>query len=648
MTSGIKNKFIDFSDMSGGKNSAFPRHALAENQVAETINAIHHPIGTSRAPGYTGLAATALFTKPIRGMFTFIKDDGTEILIAVSDSKLYYVDLSAATKTEICVGLITADTECYAVNAGGKLWIVNGTDFIKVESSAVAYRVQIVAPAGITGVVTDAGGSLAAGVYGCYGAYARKNAAGQYLYSLPFSIGNKTCAGGSSLITFTVPTSSDPQVTHKVIFMTNADGAVPYYYGEVTNATATIVVSSTANRNTGSTGIMSTVSAANQILPITPSGIYTYDDKLFVWDINDRTVYWSLKTDVNPFDMERFLAENFRTLSYTVNAMFSVGVDLFFNHLGNGTSKAISGDMSSVIKRTQKGLWFLDCKTQEGKSNVVFYKGFAFGLTNDGFRMFDGEQFSDDLSFHIKPDIDIVYNGISTTYLPCAIVNRRSGKRTEYRFSYRNTGYGSGCNNDQLVFNLDFFFDPNNQKKTWECWETGFNAMAIVSNNFYGGQSVNDGAQVVRESGVSDVNCYDRTGTFNTVIFKKQIYLFSRTIIDALDAELIGGPPYALATSGGTINGSLVFFDRNNARYPFTIQGISPTKAILPSESSGLGLELPFIMNPQYPLMTCDPVAFAARGNSVAVEISQVEDDDEFFLYKLQLPRAKEVRNNLT
>lgn len=646
MSANVKNKFIDFSDMSGGKNSAFPRHALADNQVAETLNAIHHPIGTSRAPGYTGISASALFTKPIRGQFTFTKDDGTEILIAVSDTKLYYVDLSAGTKTELGAGLITSDTECYAVNAGGKLWIVNGTDFIKVESSTIAYRVQIAAPAGVTGVVTDAGGSLSAGVYGCYCAYARKNSAGQYLYSLPFSIGNKTCAGGSSLITFTVPTSSDPQVTHKVIFMTDAGGAVPYYYGEVTNATATIVISSAATRN--SFVLMSTVSAANQILPITPSGIFTYDDKLFVWDINERTVYWSLKTDVNSLDMERFLAENFRTLSYTVNAMFSVGVDLFFNHLGNGVSRAVSGDMSSVIKRTQRGFWFLDCKTPEGKSNVVFYKGIVFGLTNDGFRYFDGEQFSDDLSFHIKPDVDIIYAGINTTYLPCAIVYRRTNKRTEYRFSYRNTDYGSGCNNDQRIFNLDFYFDPNGSRKTWECWETGFNGMAIVSGNFYGGQSVSDGAQIVRESGVSDINCYDRTGTFNTSIFVKQLYLFSKTLIDALDAELIGGPPYALATSGGTINGNLVFFDRDNARYPFTIIGISPAKAILPSESSGLGLELPFVMNPQYPMMTCDPVAFSARGNSVAVEISQVEDDPEFFIYKLQLPRAKEVRNNLT
>jgi hypothetical protein len=46
---------IDFSDFSGGKNNAFPRHALEENQCADTLNAIHEKIGLSRAPGYVGI-----------------------------------------------------------------------------------------------------------------------------------------------------------------------------------------------------------------------------------------------------------------------------------------------------------------------------------------------------------------------------------------------------------------------------------------------------------------------------------------------------------------------------------------------------------------------------------------------------------------
>jgi hypothetical protein len=638
----IKNESIDFSDISGGKNSAFPRHAIANNQCALTLNALHETIGTSRAPGYKGIDTTRLFSSSVRGPWTYVHDDGTETLIAVSASKVWSINTTLKTKTQI--GTLTADTECYAVNAAGKLWIVNGTDFVKVEDDLSVYRVQILAPTG-TSASAKAGGTLANGVYGVYVAYARKNAAGQYLYSLPYSMGNVTLGTGSNTVTFVVPASADPQVTHKVVFMTDAGGAVHYWYAEVVNATTAFDVTSAATRNGAI--FMSTVSSANQILPITPSGIFSFDDKLYVWDVNDRTVYWSLKTDVNPFDMERFLAQNFRTVSHTINSVFNIDVDLCFNHLGNGISIALSGDMSSVLKHTQKSFWYLDCKTPDGKSNIVYYKGMAFGLTNDGFRFFDGENFSEDLSFHIKPDIDKIYSGISSTYLPCAIVNRRSGKRTEYRFTYRNTDYGLTSNNDQRIFNLDFFFDQNNSKKTWECWENGFCGMAIYGRTWYGVQNGSSGGQLVYEDRTRDINCFDRGGNWLTVMLKKQFYIASRTFVDDLDAIVVAGPPYSFATSSGTINGNIILFDVSNSKFPFTIVGVPATNAVLPADGYG-GLALPFIMSPQYPVNSTDPVAFACRGNSLSLEISQIEDDPDFFLYKISLPRAKQIKHNLT
>lgn len=650
----IKDLVLDFSDMSGGKNSAFPRHALAKNQVADTLNAVHEAIGTSRAPGYVGLASSAMFDHPIRGHFTYTHDDGTETMIVVSNKKIYTVNVATGAITEIGAGSLTADTECYAVNAAGKLWIVNGTDFVKVESNLSVYRVQIVAPAG-TSAAAKAGGTLAAGVYGVYVSYARKDSAGLYLYSLPYSLGNVTLTGPglNGTVTFAVPNSADPQVTHKVVFMTDADGSVPYYYGEVTNATATFDIASNAAENQNI--VMDVVSASNQILPITPSAIFQFNDTLFVWDINTSNIYWSLKTDVNPFDMERFLAQNFRTTAFSINAMFSIGANLYLNHLGNGISTITNGDMSSVIKNTDRSHWFLDCKTPEGKSNIVMHRGSAFGLTNDGFRFYNGgnfstnyvDNFSEDVSFQIRPDLDAIYLGIAGGHLPCAIVNRRAGKRTEYRFSYRNLAYGASYNNDQRVFNLDFYYDPQEPKKTWECWENGFAGMCIYGGAWYGAQSTATG-QVVRESGASDINCFDRTGAFQTVKFVKQAYLLSRTVIDDLDAISVWGAVYALATAGGTINGNIILFDAQNSKYDFSIVGIAPTVALLPSQASGLGLALPFIMSPQYPVGTSNPMPFECRGNSVAIEISQVADDNDFFLYKVQLPRVKQIKNNMT
>jgi hypothetical protein len=621
----IKNQPFDFSDMSGGKNSALPRHAIAENQVADTLNCLHESIGVSRAPGYIGISASALFTTKITGLWTYIRDDGTETVIAVSNKKIYSIDVAAGTKTELYT--LSGGGECYAVNAAGKLWIVNGVDFVKIESNLAVYRVQIAAPTG-TSAAAVAGGSLPLGVYGVYVAYARKNAAGQYLYSLPYSLGNVTTSGGNLTVRVTAPNSADPQVTHKVVFMTDSGGAAPYYFGEVANATASVDISSTANRN--GLVLMSTVSAANQVLPITPSGIFSFDDKIYAWNVNDRTIYWSLKTDVNPFDLERFLTQNFRTLNYTINSVFNIGTDLCFNSIGNGISKAISGDMSSVIKTTQKAFWFLDCKTPDGKSNVVFYKGAALGLTNDGVRFFDGESFSDDLSFNIKPDVDKIYAGSSSSNLPAAITYRRPGKRTEYRLSYRNADYGATGNNDQRVFNLDFYFDPVDSRKTWECWENGFSGMAINGRSIVGAQSHTDGGQIVIEGGVSDSQSFNRLGAFQgSAIFVKQAYLLTRTIIDDIDGITVWGGVYALATAGGAIGGNLIIFDNNNTKYQFSIIGSAAAIAVLPSQSSGLGLELPFVMAPQYPISTNNPMQFDCRGNSVALEISQIENDPD-------------------
>lgn len=637
-----KNIPLDFSDMSGGKNSAFPRHAVGANQCVDTLNAMHEMIGISRAPGYQGLTTTPIVAAPSTGFFRYIQDDGTETGIVVSNGKVYALNLTTKELDEI--GAMTGTGECYAVNASGKLWICNGTEFIKIEDDLSVYRVQIVAPAAGTAAAL-AGGTLADGIYGVYACYARKDTTtGQYLYSLPKSLGNITLGTGNNSVRVAAVASTDPQVNKIVVFMTDAGGTVHYFYKEAANTTANIDVTSSADRLAGVK--MAIVSAQNQILPKMPNAIYEFDDKLFVWVIGDKNVYWSLKTDVNPFDMERFLPENFRTIARPINAMFSVGSDLWFNHIGLGMSVAYSGDMASVIKFPQRQYWYLDCKTEEGKTNICPVKSTVFGLTNDGFRFFDGSTFSDDVSFHIKPDIDRVYANASV--LPCAIVNRRVGKRAEYRFFFENYDYGSSGNNDQLVFNLDYFFDPNGSRRTWERWENGVAYAIHINGAFYGLQNSTAAAQIITEVGVSDLYCYSRTGAYLSVKFLKQLYILSRTYITQINAIGIWGTTYTFATSAGKISGSLIIFDNQNTKFGFEIQGVAATQAVLPSESSGLGLELPFIMNPQFPIVEASKQPFTCRGKSVAIEISQVEDDNELFIYKIQLPDAVMTQHNLT
>jgi hypothetical protein len=593
-----------------------------------------------------------LFSSPVRGFFQYVHANGTQTAIAVSGGKVYSVDVVAGVATQI--GLMAGDGECYAINAAGKLWIVNGTSFVKVEDNLLVYRVQIQAPT--SGIVDsfDTDGSLAAGVYGIYVSYAR-NVAGQYLYSLPLSLGNITLAGGSSSIKFNIPSSTDPQVTHKVVFMTDPNGTVPYYFYEVSDIVNTFTI--TDNNAENQDILMSTVSANNQILPINPSGIFYFNNTLYVWKINDFTVYWSIMTDVNPLDMERYMPENFRTMAYGINAMFSVAANLYMNHIGNGISTITNGDMTSIIKNTDRTHWFLDCKTPEGKSNVVMHLRSAFGLTNDGFRFYMGgtfstaisgnyyDNFTDDLSFFIKPDINLIYQGSST--LPSAIINRRANKRTEYRFSFKNYSYGSYSNNDQVIFNLDFYLEPQNSIKCWERWENGFAGQIILNGTWYGVQNGPDGkAQIVKENNTCDLNCYDRTGTYRQQDFLKQLYILTRQHIDDLDAQIICGPQYVLASCNTAINGNYILYENSFAKFAFTVSPQPASGGVLPADGAG-GLTLPFIMNPQYPVTQTDPISFEARGSSVTIELSQIADDPDFFLYKIQLPKVKQVKQNI-
>lgn len=641
---GEKQKGLDFSDMSGGKNSVDPQHALAKNEVRESKNIIHEKIGCSRAPGYRGISSTALLTAQLLGQFTYKHGDGTETLIEISDAKIYSIDTAAGEKTEL--GAFTGSGEAFAVNAAGKLWIVNGTSFVKIEDDLSVYPVQIAAPEG-TSAAKLAGGSIPDGVYGCYVSYARKDANDKYLYSLPFSLGDVTLSGGDNSIKFTIPNPTDDQITHKVFWMTDAGGAVPYYYGETDDDDAIYDLTDATGRN--SLIRMDVNAAANQILPITPAGIFHFDDRLIVWD--DYTFYWSMKTDVNPFDLERFLAENFRTVTQVISSMFSVPVtpdqtDLFINSVKTGVFRIPRGDFTAVIKRIQQSFWFRKANVPEGRKYVVDFNNLAWGFTNDGIRHFNGFVFSDDLSYKIKDDMARVYTGIGAGFDPAMIIFRRERKRTELRFSYRDLTIGATTNNRQLVFNIDFYFNPMESKRTWETWENGFYSYTIFNENIICAQRLDNGV-ICEEIGVADEKAYNPAGAFITPRTAKEIYIFTRTRIPRLDAITVWGSVYALVTASGTIKGNYVLFDASNTKVPFNLVGQPAGLAILPADGEG-GLAMPIILTGQFPTANIETMPFDANSYSIAIELRQTQDDPDFRIYNIQLPKASAVFNNLT
>jgi hypothetical protein len=186
--------------------------------------------------------------------------------------------------------------------------------------------------------------------------------------------------------------------------MTDAGGTTPYYYAEIANATTTATIGSAATRNGAI--YMQTVATPNS-LPVAFTNIYSFDNRVI--GILGSTIYFSLKTDVNIFDLERFVSENFRVAPYTILSAFSVGTDLYFN-TKNGILRLPNADFSARFEHVEKRLYIRYPKT------TVEYNGVAWGLTNDGYRYFNGTNFSPDLSKDIKPDIDKAIDKIARIF----------------------------------------------------------------------------------------------------------------------------------------------------------------------------------------------------------------------------------------
>jgi len=458
---------IELSDFSGGLATAYPPHSIRDNQVSDCLNAIFEEKGCTRAPGLSGIAASTLFPGPIRGWFKYVLQTGAEYYLAVSGSRLYSVDLSAGTATELHT--LSSDNECFAVNFFGKLWIVNGVDAIKVESDLSVYRIGIVAPSGFTAVAVG-GGTLPAGDYVVYASYSRSVDGTTVLHSAPQTIDTVTVDGTES-IAVTVTASSDSQVNKITVWMTAAGGADPYWFAEEDNASGTITINSdTSNQNL----LMYQRAAGNQ-LPQSINNIFAIGNRLFGTVNNSNIVYYSYFCQ-NVYDCERWATEYYiPTIPFTALSIFNVAQHIYINTIF-GVYRMADGDLTSkpepIVQGEDNSQIFYFPKNMI--KTVRKYNNVVFGFTNDGFRYFDGEKFSIDLSKHIKPEVDIIVND-SGVYNPFGIVYRRSGKRTEYQVSYIDSRYSSNSHNRTLVLNLDrlVVVDNDNYRAPWERWTHG-------------------------------------------------------------------------------------------------------------------------------------------------------------------------------
>jgi hypothetical protein len=470
---GKRSAVITLSDFSGGINTYDPPSKITENMVTDSINFCLNKNIKKRCGS---IAVSDKVADKVYGMDFYIKGDGTQLLVAKHGTKWVSINTTTGNTTDLYSSSSTKPAR--AVNYLNSLWCCDGVANIRVEDTT-AYKLGITAPvASGSSVSAVAGGTLPDGIYGVYVAYARKSGS-SYLFSSGYSLGNVTCGTGSNTITVAVANSADPQVTHKVVFLTDAGGTIHYYYGEATNATATVSIASNANRDV--TLIYAIESAPNTV-PIAFDHILAHDNR--IWGATGNYLYYSLQTTANPFDLQRFTVDNYLYIPHTVTGLFAIENDIYVN-TANGIVRIPDANVSTKYENVSVPYPFLYIDTV-----VTTAKG-VIGLTRNGLRIFTGKEFLEyPISRRVSSIIAKILTG-ATSFTPKAILVQRSD-RVEYHLGYCDISVNTATSNRRLVLNVDKlnFYNEQNFSAPFELWSCGASDFSIdASGSLYSAQS---------------------------------------------------------------------------------------------------------------------------------------------------------------
>ena len=486
-------KAVDYSieSLSGGMNNTDPAVDVGKKYISKSPryqirSCLDFMLHTKKQrPGTQSI--THSFTDYIRGLGTYLRHNGTEYLLAMSGGKLYSVDKTLGTLTEL-----------YELTGQGEAWfqdyldiciVANGTAVVKVEGTN-CYQMGIAAPTGVTASAV-AGGTLPDGVYKIYVSYARKVSGSNVLYSQGQLVADVTCGTGSNTIRFTFANSADAQVNNKVIWLTDADGAVWYFYHETDdNTTTTVDVASATSRSTSL--LYQTLALYNYDVPAFEH-ILVFNN--YLYGSIGNTLYRSLQAGTQ-YDLERFdtsATGNNAEYPFNIEGIHALGDHLYLDTVA-GMIMIPYGDITAQHKLIE-GEYFKYPRT------VVPWAGGLIGLTAKKIGFFDGNNFlAHDISQDIKPEIAKVLGGANTNTLPSAAVYRRSD-RAEYHLVYCDTEVSKGMNNRRLVLNLDqlAFHPGNNVSAPWESWSAGANYIVVDnSGTMFTAQSASTGGTIVK------------------------------------------------------------------------------------------------------------------------------------------------------
>lgn len=485
---GAKITTIDFSNMSGGINTTDPATDIGKYQVQSALNAVFSNTGFGKCYGMAGLKNSVTFAATRGyGLHIYEKSDGTEILLAVSGQKLYSINESTGAETELYD--FGGAGEAWFANYLGTCFVCNGTKMVKYDGTN-AYQVGIAAPTGVAAAAA-AGGSLAEGVYQIYAGYGR----GSSLYSSGQLIASVTLSGGNLSVAITnFANSADPQVSNKIIWMTDADGGTFYLYHQTNdNTTTTFTITDTSARDDTK---QYDVLAAYNFVPSSPQYLFVANNRL--WYTSGMNAYFSLQAGT-VYDLEKFdtgADGNILVFPHTLYGGFELVNNICFNTT-SGILVVPNGDISQKYELRGAPYYFKYFRT------MGIWNDIAIGITQDGVLIFDGEKFNSiDISRDIKKEIGYCYSGSSSTFVPCgkAFRNKISG-RTEYLISFVDSRVNGNINNRQWVLDLDSLKlnSADDYNTQWEQWQNGFQYIAVKKDGtVYAMQSIAAASNVIK------------------------------------------------------------------------------------------------------------------------------------------------------
>jgi hypothetical protein len=714
-----KYVFIDASDMTGGLANAYPPHSIADKQVADILNALIEEKGFTRSSGYKGYQPTPIFTgtpsSTITGLFHWIVPNGKEIFIVVANrGKVYQAtfDNDAGT-VSLSAPLydLDDDSQCTATNAFGKLWICCGTKSVKLEYYAnvpvlddpvnpvildqnfnlteneqeyiKAYQVGINRPTqgwvmtavdqlfgnipvldSVTApMILDTPsaqlpfvGTLPAGTYQIMVSYARRVGGSIVLYSEPTDLGSVDVAAGQ-VIKIEATASTDPQVTEIVVWVCEPNGATYYFYGSAPNTTDTITIIGSSGKNVF---LLMSIEAAPNQLPPALSGWLSFDGRIFAWQKGNNNLYYSMQAQ-NVFDLERWsTAFYIPTIPFSILSLHVCANNLYVNTVaglyvitdGDVTAKPVAVTATTTVNSRQIYFQFPD--------TICEYTGLLIGLTNDGFRIFDGTRFTNDLSRDIKPLISTVMqmamnNGLSCQ--PAGTVYRRDMKRTEYQLSYcdgtaQTQNMRLAVNLDALLkslgTNLNAGFTMTSAGVAWELNQGGFYRSVIADDNtLILAQNRNAGretpeATIVSENGVADQYCFTWNGDFAGEVRPKECRVNTKAFTSGLWGLDFYQRVYILATANIGFDVNMVLLD-NGAAEMKKVQIIGKRNVPV-LDSSDMPMILDQIVLPDTtPRSYCIKMPANAKSNQMQLVFSQTANDPFFEVYNIEIYGQHEV-----